>query len=290
VVTQLIAPREVNGIHISPVALGTMRFVDKGLSKEELTYLIEFLYKEVGINIHHSSYEYNSYSLYCDALHSIKYKADLKHICKLSAPDFKEENFSSNSLREKVCKEIKTLGIERIDFLQWLFRSEPIDDVIRLDKLKDKLNDVEYCFQNLIQEGLIGVVGTFPYSVRFGKHVSERITNVSGWITYFNLLEQEYVDNLSNEWMIGLRPLAAGRLLSHFQQLDDAMLQNIVPLGNSKTEQVLHICLAYCLANTQVKTNVLSVNSLEQAESLSRILQSVEPLSQNKMEQLLNLL
>lgn len=65
---QLIAPRHIGEIEVGPIALGTMRFADRGTSKEELANMFSFLYHEIGVNVHHSSYEYSSYSLYCDAL------------------------------------------------------------------------------------------------------------------------------------------------------------------------------------------------------------------------------
>jgi len=69
--------RNVDGMVVSPLALGTMRFADKGQSKDELIKLFEYLYHELGINIHHSSYEYNSYPLYCDAVTQFKKKVAL---------------------------------------------------------------------------------------------------------------------------------------------------------------------------------------------------------------------
>ena len=60
---------------ISSIALGTMRFADKGTTKKELIKMFDFLYYEEGINIHHSSSEYSSYPLYCDAVTSFKKKA-----------------------------------------------------------------------------------------------------------------------------------------------------------------------------------------------------------------------
>ena len=71
---QLTAPRNINGVSLGPLALGTMRFADRGLTKEELVNLFSFLYDELGVNAHHSSYEYNSYALYCEALALFKKK------------------------------------------------------------------------------------------------------------------------------------------------------------------------------------------------------------------------
>lgn len=71
---QLIAPRKIGSDWFGPVALGTMRFADRGTSRDELVKLFSYLYHEAGVNVHHSSYEYNSYELYCDALAHFKKK------------------------------------------------------------------------------------------------------------------------------------------------------------------------------------------------------------------------
>jgi aryl-alcohol dehydrogenase-like predicted oxidoreductase len=72
---KLTANRKIGAIDISPIALGTMRFADKQTTKEEIADLLSFLYHETGINVHHSSVEYASYPLYCEALKDFKKKA-----------------------------------------------------------------------------------------------------------------------------------------------------------------------------------------------------------------------
>ena len=74
---KLTGYRTINNDAISPIALGTMRFVDKGTTESDLIKLFSILYNEAGINVHHSSYEYNSYSLYAKAVTSFKKKVEL---------------------------------------------------------------------------------------------------------------------------------------------------------------------------------------------------------------------
>ena len=69
--------RIIHNQAISPLALGTMRFADKGTSKEEMVALFSLLYNEGGINVHHSSHEYASYPLYCEAVAAFKKKVVL---------------------------------------------------------------------------------------------------------------------------------------------------------------------------------------------------------------------
>jgi predicted oxidoreductase len=70
---KLMDPRTLNGSSISPIALGTMRFAEKDLQVDQLENLIASLFGQ-GINIHHSSFEYGSYPLYCAAISSFKKK------------------------------------------------------------------------------------------------------------------------------------------------------------------------------------------------------------------------
>jgi len=108
-------------LNLSNITLGTMRFFDKSLSTKAVTNLIEEAYS-IGINTHHSSLEYSSYTLYTKALKQANCAKKLKHIVKLSAPHFEDDTFSSKLLEKRVDNELKALNIERIDVLQWLLK------------------------------------------------------------------------------------------------------------------------------------------------------------------------
>jgi aryl-alcohol dehydrogenase-like predicted oxidoreductase len=260
-VGKLVKNTIADGISLSSIALGTMRFRDKGLEKEELVDMMKYLYHELGVNTHHSSYEYNSYELYCQALTEFKKDSgvQLHHICKLSSPDFWEENFSKLSLKEKIHNELKSLKTERISVLQWLFRTEPINDEKRIPALHRSLHEIDEAFTEFIKEGIVGVVGTFPYSIAFGEEVSEYVTTNTGWISYHNFAEREYLDNLpSNQWMIGIRPLAAGKVVNS-------------PQGEGGSQSVRE-ALAFCFSDTRVKSNIMSINSMARAQQLQRII------------------
>ena len=170
--------------------------------------------------------------------------------------------------------------------MQWLFRTEPINDEIRLAKLEASLHEINHSFREFIREGIVGEIGTFPYTVPFGIAVTERIANVSGWITYFNLVEQENIKHLpTGQWLIGLRPLAAGRVFSLFNQWLEAALNDWLDTPHlNRTESIINLCLSYCLMHRDVKTNVLSINSMEQAKSLKKIMSFVRPVEDEKLK------
>jgi aryl-alcohol dehydrogenase-like predicted oxidoreductase len=177
------------------------------------------------------------------------------------------------------------LKIERVDILQWLYRSEPIEDESRIKGLQDLSAEIDHTFTRLIDEGLVGSVGTFPYSVSFGEAASKNLKSVTGWITYFNLLERENLINLPDHaWLIGIRPLAAGKIFDSFHKLSDKEL-NMLAAADALTrkEKVMQLCLAYCLMQQQVKTNILSVNALEQAKSLQLVLKDILPVDAERL-------
>lgn len=200
--------------------------------------------------------------------------------------------FSKKALRKKIENELKNLETDQIDFLQWLFRTEPIDDIVRLQKLEEAKEEMNAAFQEFIREGFIGSIGTFPYTVPFGKAVSQKLPSVSGWITYFNVIEQENIQNLPDDhWMIGLRPLAAGNIFSKLDQLPNDVFNDSIQMpGLSKTESMIHLSLSYCLMHPRVKTNVLSVNSKEQAVSIKKILQNATLIEKEKLDVILGFL
>lgn len=250
-----------------------MRFLEKGCTVTDLVNLFSFLSNEMGIDVHHSSYEYTSYPLYCEVL--AKYKktgATVRHICKLSAPDFKEKKFSKKTLDQKIENELKNLQTDRIEVLQWLYRTEPINDAVRLPQLEEQRHEIDHAFSDYIKSGIVGSVGTFPYSINFAKVVVEQIPSVSGWIDYCNILEQENVQQLpADKWMIGLRPLAAGKVFNSLSVNGNDFDNFVGDSKFNKSDVIMLLSLSYCFGQENVLTNVLSINNLNQAKKISNI-------------------
>ncbi len=187
---------------------------------------------------------------------------------------------------------MRNLNTERIDFLQWLYRTEPIEDGLRIRGLEDSSVEIEEAFSKLLKEGLVGEIGSFPYSIPFGLKVANKVTSVTGWITYFNLLEQENIKNLPQDyWLIGIRPLAAGSIFQQLDKLEEKEFNQLVlPSSLTKKEKVNQICLAFCLAQKKVTTNILSINSMAQAESLQLILRGISSINGSQLERAQELL
>lgn len=210
-------------LNLSKISLGTMRFKDKNLTVKEVVRIIEESY-ELGIDSHHSSFEYNSYDLYLKSLK--KAKKRVKHIVKLSSPHFNSNFFSAKSLEKKVDEQLIKLNTETIDVLQWLLRSNPINDIDRLKILNDQKDEINDSLNELKNKGKIKSSFSFPYSKKFADEVL-RVKAIDGIISYLNKEELEY-SNIANEFpFIGIRPLFAGKIIKDSSCADKEIIDNL---------------------------------------------------------------
>lgn len=234
------------------ISLGTMRFVDKDLKEKEVLDLIERSY-DMGINVHHSSYEYNSYELYVKTLKKVSCRSKIKHISKISSPHFDEDKFSFNTLEKRVDEQLKKMDIERIDILQWLVRSQPISDIKRIKILIEQLEEINNAIDILKRKGKISLAFSFPYSKRFAEEII-KLNVVDGIISYLNKEETEYSELAKGIPFIGIRPLFGGSLLKE-----------------NKESSILD-CFKYIEEHECVLTSVVSINSLDQLKVYEKII------------------
>jgi hypothetical protein len=163
-----------------------------------------------------------------------------------------------------------------------LYRAEPINDEVRIPHLQDSAAEIEDTFKQFQGEGIIGTVGSFPYTVPFGRTTVAIIPSHAGWITYFNVLEQEYIQNLpAGQWLIGLRPLAAGKIFEQLASIPGELLQELVSsAGTDKKEDLFQLAINFCLTPVdRVKTNVLSIHTLPEAQKLFNALTKAEEIT-----------
>ena len=238
-------------LNLSDLTLGTMRFYDKGLSSNQVQTIIEKSF-EVGIDAHHSSFEYNSYDLYRTALAKTTVKSKIKHVVKLSSPHFDEKEFSPKKLIALIDRELISLKVECIDVLQWLVRSTPINDHDRIKILSQQKNLINNTFEKLNKEGKIKSVFSFPYSIPFAKEVID-IEEVDGVISYLNKNETEYQHLAHIHPFIAIRPFNAGNLVT--KENHDVDVQN---------------CLTFVRNHKNVITQIVSINNLNHLNSISR--------------------
>lgn len=242
-----------NKLSLSSITLGTMRFTDKNMSVEETIKLIEEA-NNIGITTHHSSYEYSSYELYCNALKKTSCKNNLKHIAKISAPHFEDSDFSISNLEERVDNELKRLNVDTIDVLQWLVRSKPINDVDRLNTLRSQQDEIITSLGKLKEKGKIKSVFSFPYSVNFANEVIN-LSEIDGVISYLNKEEKEYESHANTIPFIAIRPLFAGKLIE-----------------SNKSNEVIEDCLSHVLSHKKVLSTIVGINSIQQLDVYKKFL------------------
>jgi predicted aldo/keto reductase-like oxidoreductase len=84
--------------------------------------------------------------------------------------------------------------------------------------------------------------------------------------------------------MIGLRPLAAGKVFEVLNKREDDLLNSLIPGTDlSQREKQIGLALRYCCGFEEVKTNVLSINSMEQAKELKKIIDKMPPVSKEQL-------
>lgn len=224
-----------------------MRFADKKLSVNAVAKLIETA-NELGIDTHHSSCEYSSYELYSEALKRTNCKKSIKHIVKLSSPHFEESKFSLERLEAKLDQELRVLGVEQVEVLQWLVRSKPINDADRLATLNDQNFEISEALNVLKSKGKIRSVFSFPYSVNFAEEVL-KMPEIDGLVTYLNHEELAYKPYAESVPFIAIRPFFAGKLLDS--------------LG-------VESCLEFTSKHSHVISTIVGINSLNHLEDYKK--------------------
>lgn len=233
--------------------LGPMRWSDKGLTVNEAKSLIEKSF-EYGINTHHISNEYSSYSLYAEAfrLLDVEISSQIKVIAKVGFPNFRE-TYIESTLIENVDSYLVDLGIDRLYALQWLDRWDQLNEELdpkRIQRFEENKTFISEEFAQLKAEGKIQKVYSFPYSVKYFQNLFQ-FEAVDGFTIYANRFEKEYTDLLPliNKEIIGIRPLGAGKIKNQEEIKNDF----------------------YHLEKTGVSQFIIGINNIDQLISLTKI-------------------
>ncbi len=172
---------------------------------------------DLGVNFLHSSYEYGTRWMMSRVLHDHPKRADLHHVIKVPVPDFTDgDRFDAGKFRLRIEEALRELHAERIAVVQWMWRSDPNDDERRLPLLGRILDDVVAAFAKMRDEGKVGYLYTFPYTVPCAR-AAITTGKVAGLLAYYNLAEMEMADlfgDLERQGMgfIAIRPLYEGIL------------------------------------------------------------------------------
>lgn len=238
------------------IVFGSMRMTLDKLSVDDWTELFIFMFDN-GINTLHSSAEYESFPLFLKTLEkvsSIRPDIQFKHIVKLAEPHFDESEFCCERFNMKIKQYQEALEVERIDYVQWMWRSNS-DDSRRIEKFTTALPEIKKCFTNLKKSRNVGKFYCFPYTPEFMKRAQD-VSLFDGYCVYRNPEENEYDELLKKSdknSVITIRPFRANKLLIQSQGVKSLLDYNFSDPSVDKTiislsskDQVLEIKGIFC--------------------------------------------
>jgi aryl-alcohol dehydrogenase-like predicted oxidoreductase len=128
-------------------------------------------------------------------------RAVLHQVNKVPVPDFTDgDRFDPAKFRLRIEEALCELHADRIAVLQWMWRSDPNNDKRRLPLLGRILEDVVAAFAKMRDEGKVGYLMTFPYTVATAQ-AAIQTGKFAGLMPYYNLAEIEMADLFGDvEW------------------------------------------------------------------------------------------
>lgn len=266
-----------SGIKLSSITFGSMRLDPKLIELDAAVELIAYLH-ENGINTFHSSHEYASDRFFCQVMQQFRSRhpgAEIVHIAKIGVPHFDETEFSSAKLISLIENRLKQLDTERIDLVQWLVRHQPNEDRYRLPILAECQSELSHTWSRLQQEGKVGVLASFPYTVPFAQ-AALQFAPCRGLVTYLNLLELEMVPLLTKmedagQGYVAIRPLGGGLITTENFTSPQAdknyqnQLETIITRLNIPASDLTQLAVQFPLLHPVVTSVMISVTSLKHA-------------------------
>lgn len=244
---------------MSPIVFGSMRMND---SKGNEAYWAELLREAyyAGIDTIHSSVEYESFTLLQSTLQKLS-KIDsiirFKHIVKIAEPHFSNDEYSSNRLNEKVNGYLEALQVEKLEAIQWMWRSN-LSDKERVINFMKQSEQIKEGIDLLKRKGLIETALCFPYSVEFMRKALE-LEVFHNFCVYRNPMEPEYDEILSNcrkGTAVSIRPFFADKAF-------------VIEEGPIKL-------LEYNFSEPAIRSTILSISSLSQLNEIKEFLNAKE--------------
>lgn len=300
------------GVNVSELCFGTMRYADKdGPENEKSAAGGRALEKaiDLGVNFIHSSYEYRTRWLTGSVLKQHPKRSDLHHIIKVNVPDWEEPRFSADSFRRQVEDALTELATDRIAVIQHLQRGVPREEITsrsgtqhRLAQFDEVTAELAQITARLRDEGKIGSVMSFPYTVEYAERALEAEV-YSGLVAYFNPLETEMAAFFSRLEQLGkdfisIRPLAGGiltdrRINRGSLPADDRMqdtswdafyrrLETIRPTVEPLAGSWEQYAFQFSLADRVIKSSVLGVNTADHLETAA----GVQPVSADELRRI----
>ncbi|MEX2502105.1 MAG: aldo/keto reductase [Trueperaceae bacterium] len=301
-------PFGTTGLELSELGFGTMRFAakepgDDDVSRAGMRALDEALHH--GVTLVHSSYEYGTRWAVGRVLKDHPERDAVQHAIKVNVPDWGEASFSKDAFRRQVEDALRELHADRIAIVQHLQRGDfpkaigyaPDTEPRRIDELDAVLEPLREVTDDLRQEGVLGHLTTFPYTVGYAR-AALASGAFDGVVAFFNALETEMSDLFDDlrrdgRGFVGIRPLLGGLLtdarhdrtrLSEddprheplwdrlYDQLADAKAR-LDPKPDSWTEFALKIALA----DPAIASTVVSIDRPERLHQMLGMLEGDRP-------------
>ncbi|MAE64664.1 MAG: hypothetical protein CMJ18_10395 [Phycisphaeraceae bacterium] len=284
-------------LDVSVICFGPMRSAARDPGDDDTSRNGELALRralDVGVNFLHSSYEYRTRWMMERVLRDHPLRSEIHHVIKLPVPDAADQDrFDPGKFRMRIEEALRDLHAERISVLQWIWRSDPNIDERRLPLLGRILDDVVATFEQMRDDGKVGHLLTFPYTVKCGRAAMET-GRFGGLVNHFNLLETEFgdlFDELHRRGMCFLpfRPLYQGILTDEranrsalpdgdrcataqydpaYARLDLLKREFADEIGDSMTG----FALRFALAHPAVTSVILGLNRVDQVDSTIRAL------------------
>lgn len=286
------------GLEFSEICFGTWRYASpEGVADERSRAGAAALRRAIdrGITCIHSSHEYGTRWLTGEVLKDHSRRHELHHVIKVNEPDFGEERFDRTRFRQTIERALRELHTERIAVVQHLHRGSATkatvysgeDDAIRTREFDRDKEALVTETDRLRQEGKVGALASFPYTVPFARHaVASGV--YGGLVIYLNLLETEWLElfpEMERRGMgvIGIRPLCAGMLTD--KRIDRSLLPATdrlsAPEWDAKYRQLAAVrqelprepdswtryAIQLSLAHPLVATSTLSINNEKQLDA-----------------------
>ncbi|NDJ17889.1 aldo/keto reductase [Myxacorys almedinensis] len=279
------------GIYLSPITFGSMRLAP---DRVRLDLAVEMITRmaERGLTTFHSSHEYESYPFFCEVMQEFRSKkpsAEVVHIAKIAVPHFHDATFTGSRLSTLIEDQLRALGTERIDIVQWLVRHQPNEDEQRLTILAECQQALTATWERLHGEGKVGVLTSFPYSVPFAREVL-KLPLCEGLVTYLNALELDMVPFLdamekAGQGYVAIRPFHAGLITTENMgqsscgsfgvalcaNRSNAQMEKLVStlrILNVPEDTVTDFALQFPLLHPAVASVIVSVTSLNHADEV----------------------
>ena len=171
---------------------------------------------------------------------------------------------------------LRDLGTERIDLIQWLVRHQPNSDRDRLRILAACQEELQITWSKLQQEGKVGALTAFPYSVPFAEAVLQ-FPSCEGLVTYLNLLELEMTPLLEQmarrgQGYVAIRPLGGGLITSEILQAESTentqKLTSIISALDIPVKDLTKFAIQFPLLHPVVASVMVSLSSIQHAREI----------------------